>query len=268
VAIASTRDAALRRSGWAAFAGFGLIALVLALLRPQLIADARANGLVADLSDHLIAITTAFVGTDVVLFGVAEGGGDIVVTVQGQRRDQAVRRKDRIAGIWVNDERVTFARAPSYFGIAASGALANIADEATRRRLELGVDMLHLEPLDADGDDEEQLGAFQAALVRNKQRLGLYSESPEPVDFLGSKLFRTTFAFPANVSPGNYRVQVFQFKDGQVIGAQQSILVISKVGLEAEVYDIAHEQAALYGLAAIMIAVAAGWLAGVAFRRS
>ena len=41
----------------------------------------QAQNLVADLSHHLIAITTAFVGTQVVAFGVAESGHDIIVTV-------------------------------------------------------------------------------------------------------------------------------------------------------------------------------------------
>ena len=58
-------------------------------------APARAEGLVADLSEHLIAITTAFVGTDVVLFGTSDGGADIVVTVVGPRENQIVRRKAR-----------------------------------------------------------------------------------------------------------------------------------------------------------------------------
>ena len=51
-------------------------------------------------------------------------------------------------------------------------------------------------------------------------------------------------------------------------GAQQSSLQISKVGLEADVFDFANQRSALYGIVAIVIAVAAGWLAGVVFRRA
>ena len=46
------------------------------------IGAAWAQSLVADLSDHLIAITTGFVGTDVLLFGAIDGPGDVVVVVQ------------------------------------------------------------------------------------------------------------------------------------------------------------------------------------------
>jgi hypothetical protein len=73
--------------------------------------------------------------------------------------------------------------------------------------------------------------------------------------------------FPANVPPGIYQVQVFELEDGYVKDAQRSALVISKVGLEADVFDFAQQRAPLYGLLAIVMAVGLGWLAGMIFRR-
>ena len=98
----------------------------------------RAQSLVADLSHHLIAITTAFVGTQVVLFGVAESGGDIVVTVQGPRENLIVRRKSRIAGIWVNRERLAFRRVPAYYAVASTEPLEQIARPDVLAQLEIG----------------------------------------------------------------------------------------------------------------------------------
>jgi uncharacterized protein (TIGR02186 family) len=230
-------------------------------------APARAQGLVADLSEHLIAITTAFVGTDVVLFGASDGGADIVVTVVGPRQNQIVRRKGQIAGIWVNRESLEFARVPSYYAVASSAPLEQITQPDVLARHELGVDHVRFEPVDATGLDERQIDTFRDALVRNKQRQRLYSSAPPPVSFLGPNLFRTTLSFPANVPPGIYQVQVFELEDGYVKDAQRSALVISKVGLEADVFDFAQQRAPLYGLLAIVMAVSLGWLAGVIFRR-
>ena len=39
--------------------------------------------LVAALSNHLVAISTGFSGTDVLLFGAIDGTGDVVVVVRG-----------------------------------------------------------------------------------------------------------------------------------------------------------------------------------------
>jgi uncharacterized protein (TIGR02186 family) len=123
-------------------------------------------------------------------------------------------------------------------------------------------------PSDNANYSSEEIAAFAKALIRNKEREGLYTVTPVTIGFPGARLFRATFEFPANVPPGLYRIEVFQLKDGQVIGAQQSGLQISKVGVEAEIYDFARQNAPLYGLAAIMIAVTAGWLAGVIFRKA
>lgn len=228
---------------------------------------ARAEALVADLSDHLIAISTAFVGTDVVLFGTSDGSGDIVVTVQGPRQNLVVRRKSEIAGIWVNRESLAFQRVPSYYAVASSAPLDQIARPDVLARHELGVDHLQLTPVDATGVEAREIATFRQALVRNKQRQDLYSSAPAPVNSIGPSLFRTTLDFPANVSPGIYQVQVFQLEDGHVQDAQRSALVISKVGFEADVFDFAQQRSALYGLLAIVMAVSLGWLGGVIFRR-
>ena len=45
------------------------------------LSPARAEPLIADLSNHLIAITTGFTGTDVLLFGATDGPGDIIALV-------------------------------------------------------------------------------------------------------------------------------------------------------------------------------------------
>ena len=118
------------------------------LMRP---ADGRAQDLAADISDHLIAITTAFVGTTVTLFGVSDDSGNIVVTVIGPRSEQVVRRKDRIGGIWVNADEMTFADVPEFYFVASSRPIGEIAHPDIQARLELGLEHLNLRPVDAEG---------------------------------------------------------------------------------------------------------------------
>jgi hypothetical protein len=88
---------------------------------------AVAQGLVADLSEHLIAITTSFEDTYVVLFGISDGGRGIVVTVVGPRENQVVSRKVQLAGIWVNRDSLEFVRVPGYYAVASSAPLDEIA---------------------------------------------------------------------------------------------------------------------------------------------
>ena len=92
---------------------------------------ARGESLVADLTSHLIAITTGFTGASVVLFGATDGPADVVVAVRGPDRQIMVRRKSRVAGIWVNTEELIFANVPSFYAMAASRPLKEIISPAT-----------------------------------------------------------------------------------------------------------------------------------------
>jgi uncharacterized protein (TIGR02186 family) len=241
-----------------------LALLLLGAARP-----AQAVGLVADLSHRLIAITTAFAGTEVLLFGALEDpGSEVVVLVKGPAGEQAVRRKSRIGPIWLNTRELRFKGTPGYLALAASRPLEQLVPPAELARYQLGLEHLTLEPIGAAGASEREIAEFRAALARNKQRQGLWAADLGKVSFLGDRLFRTTLAFPANVPPGSYQVQVVEVRDSVVASAQSSALAISKVGLEADLYLLARQQPALYGLAAILIAVAAGWGASLAFERS
>lgn len=109
--------------------GQGLLLIV--VLCCSCAAPARGQELVADLATHLIAITTGFTGASVVLFGATDGPGDIAVAVRGPEREMTVRRKSRVAGIWVNTRELTFTNVPSFYAVAASRPIEDMVSPAT-----------------------------------------------------------------------------------------------------------------------------------------
>ncbi len=225
---------------------------------------AAQSPLVADLSKHLVAITTGFTGTDVLLFGAVDGPGDVVVVVRGPPRAEKVRRKERVAGIWMNRTSVIFTDAPSFYRLAATKPPEAVLPPALLDRHQIGFEHLDLA---VEADPGENPAAFRDALLRLKQRRNLYGDKVAPVSFLGNRLFRTEMYFPANVPVGAYSVEVYLVRDGEVVSAQITPLVISKIGVGAEVYDFAHQRAPLYGIIAVVLAMSAGWLAATAFKK-
>jgi uncharacterized protein (TIGR02186 family) len=227
-------------------------------------APARAEPLVADLTNHLIAITTGFTGTSVVLFGAIDGPGDVAVVVRGPDREMTVRRKSRIVGIWVNSQEVSFANVPSFYFVAASRPLEEIVSPAAAALYRFGVTNLEMKPL---GMTSQQVAdEFVTALVRTQQRARLFPNAVGKVNFIGERLFRTTIEFPSNVPTGTYLVQVFLVRDRDVVGGQTTPLVVSKVGIDADVFGFSGRQPALYGAIAVLTAMVAGWLASLPFR--
>ena len=49
---------------------------------------------------------------------------------------------------------------------------------------------------------------------------------------------------------------------------EESILNVKKIGVEAGIYNFAHEYSFAYGVLAILIAVMSGWFASVFFRKA
>lgn len=225
---------------------------------------ARADGVIADLSSHLIAITTGFTGSSVVLFGATEGGGDVIAVVRGPEHEMTVWRKGKVAGIWVNAESVAFTNVPSFYTVAASRPIDEIVAPGPAALYRIGTANLKLQAKPAA--TPEQAARFSEALIETQRREGLFAAEPGKISFLGGRLFRATISFPANVPTGTYIVEVFLVRDRDVVSGQTTPLVVSKVGMDAAVSDFATRQSAAYGAIAVLTALVAGWLASLPFR--
>src|SRR5262245_2602416 len=117
-----------------------------------------------DLMEHRINITAGFIGTDVFVYGVKAAPGDVVVVMRGPNLDVAVRRKERIAGIWLNTDRVDFRGIPSFFAIASSRPIDQVMSPSAQAREEIGLGQLKLLPV--EDTDRTDVAEFAAALIR------------------------------------------------------------------------------------------------------
>lgn len=230
------------------------------------IGPASAQQLIADISHRVVQITTGFNGADVLVFGSTRGAGDVILVVRGPEETTVVRRKERVAGIWINRDRIAFERVPSFLYVAASRVLASGDIGTLLRRFHLGADVL--DPKPTEPQPPERVALFRDALLRNKERQGLYDLDVGRVVFIGENLFRANLLLPANVPTGPYLVEVYDVVDGRIVAAAASVLVVEKAGFGAEVFRFAHRYAAAYGVIAILVAMVAGWTAGMVFRKA
>ncbi len=238
------------------------LAAILALVACR----AGAQTLSADLSSHLIAITTGFTGASVVLFGTTDAPADVIAVVRGPDRSVVVRRKSPIGGIWMNTRGVAFDGVPSYYALYSTRPLGEIAPPGMQALHQIGLDNLRFSSDPALAADDR--AAFRAALVDEELRQGLYVKEPGRVTFLGERLFRATIDFPANVPTGLYLFEVFLVHDHAVVSGQTTPLTVSQVGFDADIGLFAESSALSYGLLAVAGAAVAGWLASLPFRNA
>ncbi len=240
----------------------GLILLLLAPAPAQ-----SSQDLVIDLSKSVVEISTGFSGSDLLLFGVKNGPGDLIVVIKGPIGTEVVRRKERVAGVWINTEEMGFTGVPSFYAIASSRPLETFLDDQAARENQIGADYINLQPKNNDAAPRA-VAEYRKALIRNKRRLGLYASQAEKISFIGNQLFRTYLRFPANVPVGSYDIKTYLVRDGKINTVDSSRLKVEKIGAEAAIYSFAHRHSLAYGVLAVLIAVVTGWLASVFFRKA
>lgn len=244
------------------------LALVFVLLAFPTGGAGAIQPLVAGLSEYRVGITTDFTGAEIFAYGAIDRPGDVVVLLRGPERSVTMRRKERFFGVWVNAASMTLDQVPAYYAIASSRPLSDIASEDVLERHDMGLEHLRkslvIPPQKASENIRRE---WKDAAVRRHQQQELYPEVVGNVVFLGDRLFSALIEMPANLPTGNYLAEFYLLIEGEVVAAEVLPLFVGKTGVEAEVYEFAHEYSALYGLIAILVALVAGWLAHVAFRK-
>jgi uncharacterized protein (TIGR02186 family) len=243
--------------------------------RSQGVAQQDAELLQVGISVDTVSVSSEFAGRNIVVFGSIENANKmaqvnneyaIVVAIRGPAEDVMVRRKERAFGVWVNRQQRHYRRVPSFYTVAASRPLNNIAPEQLLRQHQLGVDNVSL-GLFSSGTDTFILPApeFAASLRRIRKREGLFSETSGEIEFLGSSLFRATLYLPSNIPIGKFDVATYLFRNDSLITSRVGSFEVEKVGFEKWIYTLAHSFSFWYGVTAVVTALAVGWLGSVIF---
>lgn len=233
----------------------------------------RDLGLITELSQTRIDINTTFKGTELLVFGAIQYPGgrvpdeapDVAIVVRGPAEPVTVRKKDRVAGIWMNTDAVRFESVPGFYAVATTRPIAELADDRVTAIYELGVSSLQLSP--ASGEDESIRAEFERGLIAAKRRSGLFAEDPAGVTVTGAVLYQARLQLPSAVPVGDYAAEIFLIQQGRVVASATVPIEIGKSGFERWVYVMAQENSLLYGIAAVLAALAAGGIAAFATRR-
>jgi uncharacterized protein (TIGR02186 family) len=238
----------------------------------------------AALTETRVQVNSGFRGAQIVLYGAVfdplNRPSDVVVIVRGPEQPVRIARKTRILGLWVNSRPVVFQGAPGFYIAASTRPLDDIARFGELRRLGAGVDHLAIHA-PAEQRVETRYGIrdmvvsrlggdyldWRRAVVRLKEKAGLYAANEHGVRFVDKGLFRAEIALPAEAPIGEYQARIVLFQDGRPVSEKLRTLTVAKVGVERSLYLWAHRRPWSYGLAAMAFALGAGWAASRAFRR-
>ncbi len=235
------------------------------------VGTARGADIAVALTDDRVEVDADFSGADLTLFGAVTGveddadAFDIIAVITGPSGDFNVRPLEQRGIIWLPGDPAIIKDAPRFYASSATRPINDIAPLPDQAQFELGVDNIAAVDLYADGDAAHP---FNAAFLDAQETDGHYQDRVGGVSFVKGALFTISAALPASTPVGDYAVAVYLYRDGVMIDSDTAELRVNKVGLERRIYDLAHQRPVLYGLLCVAVSLLAGWIAGLAFRKS
>lgn len=220
-----------------------------------------SNPMAADLSQTAIEIRSNFNGTQMLVFGAQNIPGDLVIALRGPKAKVMLRRKERIAGMWMQVEQKKYLNLPVFYALTSNKPLAQIISPATQELLEFGTDYL------AQHSNPETTPIFTEALDRRMRNRKLWQPAFGDITYFGESLFKARMNLPDNLPGGEYSAEIYLFEGGTLRAMQAISLHVYKKGFEADLFAHSRNHGFWYGIVAILIALSGGWIAQRLFHR-
>jgi uncharacterized protein (TIGR02186 family) len=242
------------------------------LLLVCLALPAKAEEIVAGLSQTEVSITANFTGTEIIIYGAVKRDApspltpplEVIITVEGPSSPLTVRRKSREFGIWLNTDAVQIDSAPSFYAVATTGLMADVISDTENLRHQITIPRaIRAIGISAQAEDAPD---FIAALLRIREDGDRYRLAEGSVTLTDDTLFRADVVLPANLTEGEYSVRMYLTRAGRVLDEQDQVIDVQKQGVERFINRLSKSQPLIYGLLSLAMAVAAGWGASAAFR--
>jgi len=240
--------------------------ILLILLGLALVANAakvQAADVDFTLGQTAVNMDLFYDGASIPVTGSIPEGAMVVVRFTGKVGEVVMKQKGKAMGLlWMNMNTLHFSNMPAICLVESSAALTGQAEE--KLGLDSVVNSIAIEPASADRQ------MLLPELLKLKKSEGLYREDAEAVKLESAKDGRQAFSasirVPSRLSPGEYSVEVFAVKDGEIIGQGTKPIAARLVGVPAFIANMAFNHGLWYGVLASAISMLAGLAVGLIFK--
>lgn len=228
--------------------------------------EASEHRVSLELTNSIIKISTFYNGTTLEASGIIPADADVCLRVSGSKKDVHLKVKGKVAGVlWMNKSDAELDNTPSVYMLYTPDNKSNLLDLQ-------GVDMgykalakgISIEPESADKD------FVFAEYVKLMEEAGVYTVNEGNVHYKemknGQKSFSATLTIPSKMSAGEYMVEAVTVKNGHVLGRSEQKLTLELSGLPKMIAALAFGYPLLFGIMAVIIAVATGLIIGTLFK--
>jgi uncharacterized protein (TIGR02186 family) len=245
---------------WLEITAAAFILLIGTLLAPA----SQAEEMNLKLASDTINITTFYNGTTLTASGTVPADADVLVEVSGPKKNVALKVKGKVGGfLWMNKTDVELENTPAVYMVYTPEKLQTGLDKLGVGYQAL-VDNIAIEPESADK------GFVFAEYVKLMEKAGVYGVNKGAITYgpadKGMKTYSLTLVIPPKMNAGDYMVRALACRQGTVIGRANQALQIRLTGLPKFIARLAFDHSLLFGIMAVVIAVAAGLIIGMLFK--
>jgi uncharacterized protein (TIGR02186 family) len=217
---------------------------------------------------ELVTVDLLYNGAMLDVRGPIAAGHEAAVVCVGKAGELELKRKGRVWGVlWMNTADVAFEGVPSVYLVSTSTPLDRLGPPEALADAGIGYDSLRAAAA-VKAPPEVAPAAF-GELVQLKEREGLFCVNESGVrissDGAGGAQLHARLFLPARVVPGDYEVRAYAFADGaaRLLGSQT--VHLRQGGMAAFISTTASAHGLVFGIASVLVAMAAGLLTGLAF---
>ncbi len=223
----------------------------------------KQAAVVTHLPKDEIQVTTDYHGERLLIYGTVSPDCDVVVKLSSPRVPVTYARKDRVGIFWFTVGKITFQNVPWMFKIKSTRPLDEILSVREQIHRRLGKQGL-ISSIQCP--DPESSSFLIEEMIQNRISDQLYSFREGEIRRVKGNMFETSFFWPPKAPPGTYHVDTFAVRAGKVVSFESELVKVEKVGVEAWVSKLAIEHGLLYGVVAVVVAMACGLIVGLVFR--
>jgi uncharacterized protein (TIGR02186 family) len=215
----------------------------------------------------VVSINSFYHGAKLVITGKSDPKDEIIIMISSPVGESSLKYMGKAAGLfWMKVGDMEFKPVSNVYLVYTTGKLEGITSPDERMKRRLGYDALksQVEIASSKGSVDKERWFNEFIKFKEKDRLYGINEGVVVKDNQGG--YSLNVNWPYQAPPETYTIEAFAVRDGAAYAKATQELIIKKTGIVNLLSDLAFKNAAIYGLIAIIIAMAAGLVVGLIFK--
>jgi hypothetical protein len=207
--------------------------------------------------------------------GSAPEGAQIIIKVLSPTKEFKLNKSGKGLGfVWLPIGHAEVKKLPGMYALLSSGKISGILTPEQQKTLGLSPDYqeiydqaeLHYKNPPKEGEATGLKKEYIAGLIKILEEGSLYQVRENAVQLSGNQ-FMVQVKHPADAPLGEYQVYCYAVKEGKAELLSQGKFQVKQTGLAEWLTQQAAKNAVVYGIMAALIAIGAGILVGLIFKR-